>query len=312
MLRHISALAFSVLLVAQAPIPKPSQHPAPAENQMLGPAEARGTEQFPVVVKVMPAERTQAEVAEEKAKEREGLKTETRLADLTGDLAAYTWKLFIATAFLAALTAGLLVIGLSQAREAKRMITATEIAAYAARDSARVAVTQMKPHVSVSARALQRLEPGGPFIVWCNCVNSGGSPAYRSQILSGVDFCPFPLTERIPLQAVGVDRNSGNFDLPVSSDSTGRASSRPMTYAPSPAQMQDWRAGKAALYVFGTFFFETDFGESVEVDYCQYVGWEQYELWLKNPVAQAGGVAPAIFRVAPFGNDTRTRRKEGT
>jgi hypothetical protein len=95
-----------------------------ADLQQRASAE-RGTEQVPLIVKVLPSESTPEAEAREKEKE----KHERRLAD-------YTEGLFFATLFLGAATVALAIAAFLQMREGRRAITAAEDAANAAAASA--------------------------------------------------------------------------------------------------------------------------------------------------------------------------------
>jgi hypothetical protein len=247
-------------------------------------------------------------------------------------LARYTLWLVVFTAILAISTIGLWLVTAETLRHAKddaarqaadsrwqrsnmyqsnitarRAALASTITANAARDSANAALSQLKPRLAISARGLQRKPLDGPITVWSNTLNTGGSTAYKLQILTGVQFLPHPLQEAIP-RSSPPDRNHGAVDMPPRQDS-GHASSRAMVRSPTAQEMTDWRDGTYALYVHGTLFYETEFGDRIELDYCQFLSWESYEMWRANPVARGGGVADAIFRIALFGNDTRITRK---
>src|SRR5450432_883364 len=80
------------------------QSPSKA-NQQNAAQQDRGTENSPVVVKVLPTEKPQNELENEKEK----LKSDRLLVNLTGDLAKYTNRLFWATFLLGLITAGLVI-----------------------------------------------------------------------------------------------------------------------------------------------------------------------------------------------------------
>lgn len=194
MLRLGAALIAAVLLTAQAPIHTVPSQPHRAVNQQAAQDKARGTEEAPLFVKVEAPERSAAEIASEQEREQEALKIETRLADLTGDLATYTRKLYVATAALALITLGLLVLGFMQAFDNKRSIKAAEIAAKAAQASAEATQQQLKPFISVKNVALHNYGLGQAPWALIVLKNSGGGPAFNvtQRARMGVDHFPLP------------------------------------------------------------------------------------------------------------------------
>lgn len=133
-----------------------SKQPSPKASPQKATQQERGSEDSPVVVKVIPTEKSKDELARENAKDKE-------IATLTGDLAFYTKQLFVATATLALITLGLVVLGFRQVRDARRSITAAE-------DSTRIA-----------ERALTELER--PF-VGVDVMDSG----FKSELVSEEEY----------------------------------------------------------------------------------------------------------------------------
>jgi hypothetical protein len=109
-----------------------SKEPSSKASEQNTAHQERGTENSPIVVKILPSEKTETELKAEKEKQE----SDKQLVELTGDLAKYTKLLFAATAVLAVITAGLVAAGFFQVRDAKRSITAAEIAAKAAQAAA--------------------------------------------------------------------------------------------------------------------------------------------------------------------------------
>src|SRR6202790_3419909 len=105
-----------------------SKQPSPKASQQKATQQERGTEDSPVVVKVLPAEKPKDELAREIEKQD----ADRQLVKLTGDLAHYTQLLFWATGFLALVTGGLVYFGFRQVRDNRRSIKAAE-------DSTRIA-----------------------------------------------------------------------------------------------------------------------------------------------------------------------------
>jgi hypothetical protein len=102
-----------------------SKQPSPKGSPQNTTQQDRGTENSPVVVKVLPTEKSQTELRNDVEKQE----SDRHLVKLTGDLAKYTERLFWATLILAAVTAGLVGVGYFQSRDAKRSIAAAEASA---------------------------------------------------------------------------------------------------------------------------------------------------------------------------------------
>jgi hypothetical protein len=125
-----------------------SKQPSPKANQQNATQPERGTENSPVVVKILPTEKPKDELDSEKAKQE----SDRLLVSLTGDLAKYTNRLFWATGFLGLITGGLVFFGFIQVRDSKRSIRAAETSA------------------KIAERALTELE--APFLA-INIKNTG-------------------------------------------------------------------------------------------------------------------------------------------
>jgi len=113
-----------------------SKQPSPKASEQNSTQQERGTDNSPIVVKVLPSEKTKDDLAREYTKDKKKLEIDERLASLTGDLALYTKLLFIATAVLALITLGLVRASFLQVRDAKRSVAAAETAAKAAQAAA--------------------------------------------------------------------------------------------------------------------------------------------------------------------------------
>lgn len=146
--------------------------PARVEDQ-------RGTEQSPIVVKVVPAPKTDAE-REQEAKARENIekserqkeKSDADLVNYTSKLAFFTQGLFWATCALVLATIVLGVVALFQSRDMRRSTSAAESAAIAANLSAKAAIGSELPIVNLNQLTLLQIAPGGQL-----------SPATLGQLL---------------------------------------------------------------------------------------------------------------------------------
>src|SRR5258708_39718546 len=91
-----------------------SKQQPPKANPQNTTQQERGTENSPVVVKILPTEKSETELHSEKEKQE----TDRQIVRLTDDLAKYTKLLFFATAALLLVTPGLFIFGYSQSKDA--------------------------------------------------------------------------------------------------------------------------------------------------------------------------------------------------
>lgn len=189
MKRLAIALVAAVLLTAQGSV---QQLPL-ANNRATLPKGTSVLSPPHLFIKVAPTEKSTTDVDPEKATEKESLKVESRLADLTKDLADYTWLLFVATAVLAGITAGLLGLGFIQAFDNKRSIKASEAAAKAALSNANAILLAERAYVKVSPYepGVQWDNPtGGGFTVSYRVKNFGSTPAKVTDVISNAIVVP--------------------------------------------------------------------------------------------------------------------------
>ena len=168
-------LAVVLAICASAPVQSQGQpsNAIPQQNDQ----QKLGSQSLPLVVKVLPEEKSEDELAREDAHER----SDRQLVKLTGNLARYTEFLFAATAGLFLATAGLVIVGFRQTRDARDAITAAVKSAAAAEKSA-----------DVAERSLIDLE--GPFLY----------PVIEYQNIKGLfqplDWYDHPTTKRDPVE----------------------------------------------------------------------------------------------------------------
>jgi hypothetical protein len=115
------ALTFAAAFASDA-CGQSRQSSAKAGPQTAAAQQERGTEKAPVVVRVLPAEKTNTELEAENENQQSG----RQLVKLTGELASYAKLLFVATGLLALAAAGLAVTGFVQVRDFRRAIIAAE------------------------------------------------------------------------------------------------------------------------------------------------------------------------------------------
>jgi len=128
----LRALLFVAFVAASGGSVAQSQQPSPNASQQNANQQERGTEKAPIVVKVLPAEKSKGELDSEIAKQE----SDRQLVKLTGDLAKYTRLLFVATGLLVLVTGGLMIVGFFQVSDAKKSIAAAVKSANAAEKSA--------------------------------------------------------------------------------------------------------------------------------------------------------------------------------
>jgi hypothetical protein len=188
MLRQIAiaVVLLPLLATAFAQAPKhQSQQPSPKAGQYPPTQQERGTENSPVIVKVLPTEKPKDELDREIEKQE----SDRQLVKLTGNLATYTKALFIATGILALITAGLVVVGFFQVRDAKAAIAA---AVKSANVAERALTDLERPYLFildynwllVDAAKEIGAETGWAYIV----ANVGKLPAVITRVSSGTRF----------------------------------------------------------------------------------------------------------------------------
>jgi hypothetical protein len=162
------------------------KQPEATITQPKSPEDQRGTEQSPLIVKVAPAPKTDAERAEE-AKESERIaeadrkkeKSDADLVKYTAELAFFTKALFAATVALVIATIGLGFAAFRQSRDMKSSIAVADKAANAAVASADAVVSQLRAYVSITAASIQGFQQNGHIRLNVRIENRGHTPAYE-------------------------------------------------------------------------------------------------------------------------------------
>lgn len=197
MLRSVGA--FVLLLVALfgvaeaepvqrsfVPPPRPVELPRPraAEPQPAQqnpPVDLRGTEQVPLIVKVLETPQSEAAAAQGIAdREQQGAR-DGLLVKFTGDLALFT-------AFLAALSALQLAAFLYQGYWLRRTVKSAED----------TTSRQLRAYVGVREFEIESFVVGEVPIVRFEIANFGQTPSYRTRIWVGVGYLPNPMTGTFP------------------------------------------------------------------------------------------------------------------
>jgi hypothetical protein len=160
---------FAALVGAEVHSQQPdSKHPETEAVTAAAAQEQRGTEQSPIVVRIVPTPKTESEREEEakehdriSSSERQKEKSDSDLVNYTAELALFTKGLFFATAFLVLATIGLGIVAILQSRDLKRSTAAAESAAQAANLSAKAGISVELPIVKLNRLTLLKLSPGG-------------------------------------------------------------------------------------------------------------------------------------------------------
>lgn len=179
-----------VLLLLTGVAVAQSQQPSSQTGQQNATQQERGSDKSPVVVKILPTEKSKDDLAREDAKDKEKFAIEERLVSLTGDLALYTKLLFIATAILALITSGLVAVGFFQINDMKESIRSAGKSAAAAEKSADVAEKSIRPWVGIDG-PIEVTSPlvfdkeGAKIFVRFHLKN-GGNSAARGAVTIGI------------------------------------------------------------------------------------------------------------------------------
>ena len=191
----IAAILFAASAWSQDPSPSGREAAQPQQSQPGAsdqPARTnqQTTPQPPIVVNVVPAQKTEAEAAEDRRERHEKAEFDRRLVELTGELAWFTAGLFVATVALVIATIGLGYFGFRQVRDMKASIAVAQTAATAAQKSATVAkktlILTQRPWVAiidVIPASPLRFGPAGAIIsLTFQLKNVGPSPACNVRV----------------------------------------------------------------------------------------------------------------------------------
>ncbi len=153
----------------------------------------------PIVVNVSPPQKTHEEIEQEAKERKDKSDVDRKLVTLTGDLANYTFGLFVATGALVLATIGLCVFGWKQSRDMKESITANTIAAAAAKKSADVAESALREteRAFVFCAKQNMIQPDKPlkddskYIIDVHWVNEGRT--WTKGCLQHVCWCSYEM-----------------------------------------------------------------------------------------------------------------------
>jgi hypothetical protein len=180
-----------------------TKDPPPKADQQPATQQERGTENSPVVVRVLPAEKSKDDVESEQARQE----ADRQLVKLTGDLASYTRLLFLATGLLALVTVGLVYFSFRQARDNKRSIAVAETSTrIAERALTELEAPFLAVKISASGIDWQKITDPNFDDLKFSIVNYGRTPAHILELLDGV--APHRVGEGLP-PAIDPDKTRG-------------------------------------------------------------------------------------------------------
>lgn len=194
-LRFLTAVSCSVWIVAaeplQPPSPSASESGQPKEAQPSQPDQSAGHDQQrttnpPIIVNVLPPQKTQAEGEAERHDREEKTELDRRLVSLTADLAIFTGGLFAATVILAVATAAL--------------VWATVRLVRGAQDTAE---RQLRAYVFARPDQVRLNLTGetGEIGIQYEMINTGQTPAYHLRNTGEVRIMPWPLPADFVVQS---------------------------------------------------------------------------------------------------------------
>ncbi len=305
-MKRLSAGVFLLLMSfgahSQQPPPKDAtpgqqQQEQPQTSQQAPATTQRGTEQAPIVVKVLPTPKTETEAAQEAQERVQRATNEQQLIQFN------RWLIIIGAAQLVVFTGQLLVFwyqalklrqtvraAADQSGEMKKSVgesaraaSAMEEVAEAVAISAKAATESVANIKDVTARQLraylvanfgavvpQDRNANYHFGVRILLVNTGNTPAYNTSFKAKADIVPFPLPDDFSFtlpetpvasaSTLGPHQNfimSGILDRMVSDEEITEISTGP----------------NKRLFIWGTATYEDAFGIQRYTNFCQAVIW---------------------------------------
>ncbi|SRR6266496_1808502 len=285
-MRSLTLVALSLFLVSQHPIPTPAEVKEPEQQQSSTTQKSaandqQGTEQLPLVVKILPSMKTQAE-ADQDAKDREDkTANERRSLYLTGFLAL--------TAFLQLLVYGFQSYFLKQTvesageqskamdrhiGEAARSATAMEDIADKIQAGNKAILRAYLTVVVGEAIFQERREGQGDlkFEARPNLLNTGNTPARKVHIQIAADVLPVPIPEDFgyPLPEVGPDAKDAGT---VGSHQTYTMAATVKNFVPDGEVTSIKEGTGKVLCVWGRLTYEDIFGEAHFTNFAQSITW---------------------------------------
>ncbi|HEV2162392.1 MAG TPA: hypothetical protein VGR52_09205 [Stellaceae bacterium] len=224
---------------------------AATQNSNGASDDQRGTDKFPLTVKIVQTPESDAAAAKVSTQEQSQL-------DANWWLVRATWVL-VGVAIMQ-----LCVFGLQAKRLGQTIKRMDETAEHELRAYISVRPAPLHPVVGPPA-AMQNLTPNTQVGVWIQNLNVGKTPAYRVEVRAIVDVLPFPLPHgwqmpQLPAPAVV----SRTVIHPQGHSLFAAQSVNPIT----DFQMTQIQASTHRLYVYGLITYEDAFEENRETRFC--------------------------------------------
>jgi hypothetical protein len=242
---------------------------APEESQQNRAATQKPSENNSPVIRLLIPPKTEEERAREAKERAEKEKIDRQIVDLTGNLAFYTELLFAATAVLAVLTGGLVLVGFRQVRDARETIAAAKASAEAAKDSAAALPRVERAYVFVKIRAGSIGYYGrngkdfGYTYVKVLFFNRGKTPALMKKIRA-VPLIQESAPEKLPaLSETDKELPPGYI---ISAD--GNFEMKDIEVVREMVEMAAVENGTKTLFIAGLVEYDDVLGESRETGFC--------------------------------------------
>lgn len=239
----------------QQPAQQPQQTPA---------ADQRGTEQSPVVVRVVPGPPEQANAAQDEKDRREKADLDRKLVEYNGDLALYT-KILAWFAFFQFLALG------AQAYWLSRTVKVSERAADAAKESADAVVSQLRAYIHVALAEPPTIDDERVLKATVHVKNTGQTPAYDAVIVSNIGIVSWPPPR--PLETIFVDTEAPTV-VRISLPSGEASANIPEMPNVTVAEEAGLRAGAYRIIVWGKVNYTDAFKNPRITRYALSVRWE--------------------------------------
>jgi hypothetical protein len=284
--------SFSLVAAAQSAPKAPEQKPS--NTQQTAPADQRGTEQSPAIVKILPTPKTPEEAAQDSKERKEKADGDWALVKLTGALAIVgalqllvfgyqAWKLR-ETVQAAAQQSKDMENSIAEAARAaaamESMAAGIAISAQAAQESVatireRTAI-QMRAYLTVliNQGVYQEREKGLKFEVKPILINTGQTPAHKVTYRATAAVLPFPLPDSFILDPPEHTLRSALVLGPQQNIVMNALVD--MVFDDEVAETiklgRDMRA-----YIWGTATYSDAFGEPHETNFCHSIYWIMLE-----------------------------------
>jgi hypothetical protein len=286
----IAGIVFAVALEAQTP--SPSEKADVKQSLKLTAADQQGTEKSPLVVKVLPAPKTDKEVAAEANDRAEKITNDRKLVEFNRNLVRGTWAL-VAIGFLQLLVFGIqahqlwktVMTGTEQSKDMKDSIAAAnrsavameitaknlEISTKAALESVDAIKKQMRAYITVNTggaifqdRTKDLRFEGKPTLV-----NDGHTPAhnvcYRAK--AAILSVPLPADFAFPLP------DKPNVGALVGPHQTVTMNAIVDDFCEDKDIEKIKRGVGIGLFMWGIITYEDAFGQPHETKFCHNITW---------------------------------------